>query len=151
MVSDISIQDRLYPDLPCFGCGPSNPRGLQLKSHAADGFVVARFTPWPEHDNGLGYLNGGIISTILDCHSGATVIHEAEQRGWHALDGAALPFVTAGLDVRFLRPAPLDAEVELRGTVASASESEIVAEVELFYDGKARAAATALWKRWRPR
>ena len=69
-----SIQDRLYPDLPCFGCGPVNERGLRLKSYATgDGEVIAEFTPWPEHDNGTGFLNGGIIATVLDCHSAAVV------------------------------------------------------------------------------
>ncbi len=62
--------------------------------------------PWPEHDNGVGYLNGGIISTLLDCHSAAAMIREADRRDWATLPGTALPFLTAGLDVRFLRPAP---------------------------------------------
>lgn len=49
----LSIQERLYPSLPCFGCGPSNPKGLQLRSYPGDGVVTAAFMPWPEHDNGL--------------------------------------------------------------------------------------------------
>lgn len=147
-----SLQQRYFPELPCFGCGPANPRGLQLQSFPeADGLVRASFTPWPEHDNGLGYLNGGIIATILDCHSAAAVTHEAHLRGWPPLPGAALPYVTAGLDVRYLRPAPLDAAVTLWAKVADASESEMTATVWLEWDGKERASASALWKRWRPR
>jgi acyl-coenzyme A thioesterase PaaI-like protein len=146
------LQDRYFPELPCFGCGPSNADGLQLKSFEGDdGLVVAEFTPWPAHDNGLGFLNGGIISTVLDCHSAAAVTHEAFARGWPPLPGAALPYVTAGLDVRYLRPAPLDATVSLLARVTDASEAEITAEVWLEHDGKERARATALWKRWRPR
>ena len=57
------IQDRLIPTMTCFGCGPANPRGLRLKSYLGDGYVTATFMPWPEHDNGLGFLNGGIIAT----------------------------------------------------------------------------------------
>ena len=148
----VALQDRYFPDLPCFGCGPSNADGLQLKSHLGDdGLVVAEFSPWPEHNNGLGFLNGGIISTVLDCHSAAAVTHEAYERGWPALPGAALPYVTAGLDVRYLRPAPLDATVSLLARVTEASEGEITAEVWLEHDGKERARATAVWKRWRPR
>ncbi|GAA3873788.1 PaaI family thioesterase [Saccharothrix violaceirubra] len=147
-----SIQERLYPTLPCFGCGHANERGLRLRSHEGDdGVVTATFTPWPEHDNGLGFLNGGIIGTLLDCHSAAAVMLEADKRGWAALGGAALPYVTAGLDVRYLRPAPLTEPVELRATVAAAAEPEITAAVELWWDGKVRARADALWKRWRPR
>jgi len=147
-----SLQDLYFPDLPCFGCGPANERGLQLKSFAAeDGLVRASFTPWPEHDNGLGFLNGGIIATVLDCHSAAAVTHEAYTRGWPPLPGAALPFVTSGLDVRYLRPAPLGEPVSLLARVTEASEAAITAEVWLEWDGKERAAASAVWKRWRPR
>lgn len=147
----ISIQERLYPDLPCFGCGHGNDKGLQLRSYPADGYVTSMFTPWPEHNNGLGYLNGGIISTVLDCHSAAAVMLEAERRGWDPLPGADLSYVTSGLDVRYFRPAPLSETVELRAVIASAEEAVMVAEVELLWDDKVRAQATATWKRWRPR
>jgi hypothetical protein len=93
----ISIQEQLFPSMTCFGCGPSNPRGLQLHSYprAEDATVTAEFTPWPEHDNGLGYLNGGIISTVLDCHSAAAVMWLAHERGWFPTLGAPIPYVTA--------------------------------------------------------
>ena len=146
-----SIQQLLYPGLPCFGCGPANTKGLQLRSYPVDGAVTATFRPWPEHDNGLGFLNGGIISTVLDCHSAAAVMWEADQHGWSPLAGALLPYVTAGLDVRFLRPSPLQDAVELTAQVSQASETEIHCDVELVWEGKTRAAATAVWKRWRPR
>ena len=146
-----SIQELLYPDLACFGCGPSNAKGLRLRSFAAADSVVATFEPWPEHDNGLGFLNGGIISTVLDCHSAAAVVWEADRQGWTAAPGAALPFVTAGLDVRFLRPSPLREVVDLTAHVVEAAEAEIRCEVELVWQGRTRAAATAVWRRWRPR
>lgn len=148
----LSVQERLYPDLRCFGCGQANDKGLRLRSYPGeDGIVTAAFTPWPEHDNGLGYLNGGIISTVLDCHSAAAVILEAQRRGSPSAPDAPLPYVTAGLDVRYLRPSPLDETVELRGWIASAEEAQITAAVELVWDGKVRASATAYWKRWTPR
>ena len=151
-MSDQSLQERYFPDLPCFGCGPANERGLRLRSYPTDdGLVMATFVPWPEHDNGLGYLNGGIIATVLDCHSAAAVTHAAFSRGWPPLAGAALPYVTAGLEVRYLRPAPLDEAVSLYAEVTAASEAEMNAHVWLEWDGKPRAEVTALWKRWRPR
>lgn len=150
-----AIQDTLFPDLTCFGCGPANPKGMQLKSHwegdGPDGRAVATFTPWPEHDNGIGYLNGGIIATLLDCHSGATALQVASLHGWEPLGGALLAYVTAGIDVRYLRPAPLHEPVGLVGEVEHADEDEIRAVVRLEWDGKPRAEATAVWKRWRPR
>jgi acyl-coenzyme A thioesterase PaaI-like protein len=147
-----AIQDRLFPHMQCFGCGPDNVDGLRLKSFAdGSGRAVAEFLPWPAHNNGLGYLNGGIIATVLDCHSAAAVLDLAEERGWGALPGAALAYVTAGLDVSYLRPAPLDQLVSLVAEVQEASEDAITCAVRLEYDGKVRAEATALWKRWRAR
>jgi acyl-coenzyme A thioesterase PaaI-like protein len=146
-----SLQQRYFPELPCFGCGPANARGLQLRSYPQGEVVVATFQPWPEHDNGLGYLNGGIIATLLDCHSAAAVIREAYLRGWPALPGAPLPYVTAGLDLRFLRPSPLREPVTLVAQVTEADEPEISARVRLEWDGKTRAEAASVWKRWRPR
>jgi acyl-coenzyme A thioesterase PaaI-like protein len=158
----LSIQERLYPQLPCFGCGHANADGLRLRSYPVDeapddqpappgAVTTAQFTPWPAHNNGFGYLNGGIIATVLDCHSASAVVLEAERRGWPPLPGAALPYVTAGLDIRYLRPSPLDEAVTLRAVVTEATESEMRAEVELLWAGKVRAAATSHWKRWRPR
>src|SRR3954447_13032025 len=143
----LSIQERLYPQTACFGCGPINTKGLHLRSYPRAGVVVATFQPSPEHDNGLGYLNGGIISTLLDCHSAAAVLLEAEEHGWKAMPGTVMPFVTAELNVRFLRPAPLYGTVDLRAAVVRASEQEITADVQLVADGKTRASALALWRR----
>lgn len=147
----LSLQETHFPDLTCFGCGPANAKGLRLRSFLTAEGYVATFTPWPEHDNGVGFLNGGIIGTLLDCHSAAAVVDTAYQHGWRALGGALLPYVTAGLDVRYRRPAPLTEPVTLHAEVVAADESEITARVWLEYDGKLRAEADALWKRWRPR
>ncbi|GAA3628194.1 PaaI family thioesterase [Microlunatus ginsengisoli] len=145
-----SIQERYFAELTCFGCGPSNAKGLRIRSYpAADGSVRATFLPWPEHDNGLGYLNGGIIATLLDCHSAAAMVVAAEQRG--LVPNGTLHYVTAGLDVRYRRPAPLHEPVELRARTASADDAEMLVDVELWWQDKVRASAEATWKRWRPR
>jgi acyl-CoA thioesterase FadM len=76
---------------------------------------------------------------------------EAEARGWPPLPGAGLAYITAGLDVRFIRPAPLTETVNLRAMITTADEPEITAEVELVHGDKVRATAVARWRRWRPR
>ncbi|SHH05467.1 Acyl-coenzyme A thioesterase PaaI, contains HGG motif [Jatrophihabitans endophyticus] len=145
-----SIQQRFFPDLPCFGCGPANAKGLRLRSvDAGDGVVSAEFLPWPEHDNGLGYLNGGIIATLLDCHGAAAVALASERLGLPA-DGT-LRFVTAGLDVRYLRPSPLTEPVGLVGHAVEVDAEQMTIATELRWQDKPRATATAVWKRWHPR
>ena len=147
-----SIQRRLLAGLPCFGCGPDNSRGLQLASFEnPDGTVTAQFLPWPEHENGLGYLNGGIAATILDCHTAAAVTVEAHRRGWTPLPGAALTHVTACIDVRYLRPTPMNVRLSLFAAIVEATEDEVLAEATVMVDGKTCTTATSRWKRWRPR
>lgn len=145
-----SIQDRYLADAPCFGCGPGNSKGLQLKSfEAPDDTVRAEFQPWPEHDNGLGYLNGGIIATLLDCHSAAAVVLASVARGLSP-DGT-LQYVTAGIDVSYRRPSPLHEPAELVARLVSADDNEILVDAELWWQDKLRASAHSSWKRWRPR
>lgn len=147
-----SLQERFFPTLTCFGCGPANPKGLRISSFdAGDGTVRGTFRPWPEHDNGLGYLNGGIVSTLLDCHSAAAVALESERLGLRGPDDAALCYVTAGLDVAFRRPSPLHEPAELVARVESADADVVRVTSELHWQGKLRASALATWKRWRPR
>jgi acyl-coenzyme A thioesterase PaaI-like protein len=147
----VSIQESLYPTLTCFGCGHANPEGFHLRSYRDGDLTVAEFTPRPEHDNGFGFLNGGIITTVLDCHGAAVVMWEALQREWHAAPGAPIPFITAGFDVRFLRPTPLGPTIGLVATPNSVNEREIVVESRLEFDGKVRATMTATWLRFHPR
>ena len=145
-----SLQERYFAELACFGCGPANPKGLRLRSFdAGDGKVRAHFRPWPEHDNGLGFLNGGIIATVLDCHSAVAMMTTAEQRG--LVPDGTLPYVTAGIDLRYLRPSPLHEPVELTAWAVSANDDEILVDAELWWQGKVRATARATWKRWRAR
>jgi acyl-coenzyme A thioesterase PaaI-like protein len=149
--SQLSIQEALFPDLTCFGCGHANPDGFHLRSYRDGDRTVATFTPRPEHDNGFGFLNGGIITTVLDCHTAAVVMWEADQRGWKAEKGATVPFITAGLEVKFLRPTPLGPALSLHAKPEWISESEIVVNAEITYDEKQRATVRARWLRFRPR
>jgi acyl-coenzyme A thioesterase PaaI-like protein len=147
----LSIQETYYPELTCFGCGHANPRGLRLRSYETNGIVGATFTPWPEHDNGGGFLNGGILSTLLDCHGAAAVMLEAFRRDWSPPPGALMSFVTAELDVRFLRPAPLSEPLSLTAELTSVTESEMRVVAQVIWEDKTRATGGAVWKRWRPR
>ena len=64
-----SLQDTYAPHNACFGCGAANEQGLRIKSHVEGDEVVARWRPEPHHQAFPGVLNGGIIGTLLDCHS----------------------------------------------------------------------------------
>ncbi len=157
MPREHSLQEQFFPTSTCFGCGPRNPDGLQLRSFRDTGAdlglarSIADFVTLPRHDNGLGYVNGGIIATLLDCHSAGSALLMAEQLGWVTADGAAYPCVTAGMDLRYLRPTPLCQHLDLSAQVTECSDEEISVIATLSVDAKVRAEALVRWRRWRPR
>ncbi len=123
-----SLQERFAPRNACFGCGPANPQGLRLASHAEDGRWVARWTPGPHHEAFPGMLNGGIIGALLDCHSNWAAAHHLM-----LARGADRPpcTVTADFHVKLLRPTPSGAPVALVATVASTDGDRVVVEATL--------------------
>src|SRR5439155_9884934 len=73
--SDLSLQERFAPEGRCFGCGPANTLGLRIRSfpsHDDPEQLVAEWRPSPQHEAFSGVVNGGIIGTLLDCHSNWT-------------------------------------------------------------------------------
>lgn len=145
-----SIQEQFVPEGVCFGCGPANTRGLSLRSYLREAGVVARWQPQPHHAAVSGVLCGGVIGTLIDCHSGAALaqaVKQAEGRWpWSETPGWA----TAAYRVEMLRPTPLDTELRLvAGRVDLAGDGAVVA-VQLHADGKLRALGEATWRRLRP-
>ena len=139
----VSVQERFFPDLRCFGCGPANAKGLRLRSFdAGDGTARADFSPWAEHDNGLGYLNGGIIATVLDCHCVCTAIANHYREDARPMTSDPLIWcVTAGLDVSYLSPTPIDRELVLRARLVERKGKKSIVECSLLSGGEERARA----------
>ena len=148
MTEALSIQERWYPYSDCFGCGPANPKGLRIRSYPSEDSVIAEFTPWPEHGNGTGFLNGGIIATLLDCHSGSAMMLESLRIHGATEVGADMMYLTAGLDIRYRRPTPMDT-VQLRAWVVHSDETKMDINVELHAEGKVRVTGATHWRRFR--
>jgi acyl-coenzyme A thioesterase PaaI-like protein len=123
-MSDQAFQDA-YPDelSHCYGCGRLNPEGLQLKSYWDGDETVARFQPRPSHMAIPGYVYGGLLASLIDCHGTGTASAAA---GRAYPDEAPLRFVTASLHVDYLRPTPIDAELEIRGVIKELKERKVV-------------------------
>jgi acyl-coenzyme A thioesterase PaaI-like protein len=132
-VTNESLQDRYAPNNKCFGCGPSNPKGLRIKSRVEGDSVVAEWTPEPHHEAFPGMLNGGIIGALLDCHSNWTA-------AWHLMkaQGVDVPpsTVTSEFHVKLKRPTPSKGPVKLRARVVETQGDRAVVEAELEADGK---------------
>jgi acyl-coenzyme A thioesterase PaaI-like protein len=132
-MSHPAIQD-LYPDdfAHCFGCGKKNPNGHQLKSFVEGDDVVAHFTPAPHYIAVPGFVYGGLLASLADCHAMATAAAAAELAAGRRIGDSPAPrFVTAALRVDYLKPTPLGSELEIRGHVTERSEKKAVVKVTI--------------------
>lgn len=123
-----ALQD-LYPDdfAHCFGCGRHNTSGHQLKSFVEGDEVVAHITPAPHHISVPGFVYGGLLASLVDCHAMATAAAAAELAAGRQIgEGPAPRYVTASLHVEYLKPTPLGVELEIRGRVKERSERKAI-------------------------
>lgn len=131
------IQD-FYPDefAHCYGCGRLNAHGLQLKTRWEGDETVSRFTPRPEHTAMPGFVYGGLIASLIDCHgTGSAALAALREAGEMPGAGPAPRFVTASLKVDFLKPTPHGPELVVRGKIREVKGRKVIVEAELSADG----------------
>jgi acyl-coenzyme A thioesterase PaaI-like protein len=118
-MSDKAIQDYYPPDLShCYGCGRLNEQGYQIKTYWDGEETVARFEPRPYHISIPGYVYGGLLASLIDCHGTGTAAAAAYRaEGREPGSEPPLRFVTAALKVDYLKPTPLGTTLEVRGKV----------------------------------
>lgn len=132
-----ALQDRFAPEGICFGCGAANDKGLQIKSRPQVGAaigdeVVATWSPQEHHQAFEGMLSGGIVGTLMDCHSNWTAAHA------FMLDrGAEAPpsTVTADFAVRLRRPTPYGKPVTIRAHVVELDGDRCTVEAAVEVEG----------------
>lgn len=138
-----AIQDAYADDMGhCYGCGRLNPHGHRLKSYWRDGVAEARYTPEPFHTAIPGFVYGGMIASLIDCHATGTAAAAAAEAAGVAI--GSLRFVTARLEIDYLAPTPIGCELALRGVPLEVGARKVVAEVTLSARGEARARARAV-------
>ncbi len=133
MNNEKSLQETYAPNGICFGCGLKNEKGLRIKSFADGEQVVCEWHAEQHHQAFPGMLSGGIVGTLLDCHSNWTAAHFLmKQNGKSAPDCT----VTANYSVKLLRPTPFDATIKLVARVTESSEDRATVEAELIANDK---------------
>ena len=121
----------------CYGCGRLNEKGLQIKSYWEGEQSVARYVPRPEHMAVPGYVYGGLLASLIDCHGTGTAAAAAARAENREIDSdPPIRFVTGSLKVDYLRPTPLGPELELRGTVKEIKPRKVVVTIDLLADGE---------------
>jgi acyl-coenzyme A thioesterase PaaI-like protein len=141
-VADLSLQEQYGFANRCFGCGPSNEKGLQIRSFVEGDELVARWTPQAHHLAFDGVLNGGICGALLDCHSNWAAAHHLMVTG--ELD--ELPCtVTASYSIKLRRPTPMDRELTIRARITSSEGDRVDVEAELLAGDKVTATCRGLF------
>ena len=136
-----AFQDH-YPDntAQCYGCGRLNEQGHQIKSHWDESNPeesVAYFTPEPFHTAIPGYVYGGLLASLVDCHGTGTAAAAAYRVEGRSMDTEPpLRFVTGNLNVSYLKPTPLGVELEIRGRVKELKARKVVVEEWIIANGE---------------
>lgn len=128
-----------YPEhlAHCYGCGYLNTKGHQLKSFWDGEESVARFTPAPEYIAVPGYVYGGMLASLIDCHGTGTAAAAAYRAEGREMDtDPAHRFLTASLHVDYLHPTPLGIELEIRGKVKEIKERKAIIEEWIIANGE---------------
>jgi acyl-coenzyme A thioesterase PaaI-like protein len=120
----------------CYGCGRLNQYGLRIKSTWEGEVSVARYQPKPYHTAVPGYVYGGLIASLIDCHStgtAAAAMYRAQERSMDT--EPAFRFLTASLHVDYLKPTPIDCTLELRGRVKEIKGRKVIIACSLLAKG----------------
>lgn len=130
-----ALQDVLK--VHCFGCGALNAHGLQIKSHWEGEELVCRWRPEPFHIGHPGFVYGGTIASVVDCHAIWTAMASLCRDTGHdlAMGPPAFAFVTGKLSVSYLKPMAIEQEMELRARVIDGGERKSVVACRVLQSG----------------
>lgn len=135
----------------CHGCGADNDQGLRLKSFWDGDEAVATWHAQPHHCGGIKeILNGGIIASLIDCHSMNLAIAHAYRAEQRPIGSAPrIGYVTANLNISYLKPTPIHEPVQLRAMITKLEGRKTWVSCTLSAGGEVRAAGEVLGVRVR--
>ena len=127
----ISVQDQYAKDSICFGCGPANENGLQIKSFRSSDGLEMWFESKSHHQAFPGVINGGIIGVLFDCHGNwAAAIALLDSGKYDDLPST----VTASYSVNLLKPTPYDATLHVKAKAIKMMDNKAEVEIDLYVD-----------------
>ena len=138
MKDEKAFQD-YYPEnyAQCYGCGRLNPAGYQIKSYWDGDETVAHFLPDEQHISIPGYVYGGMLASLIDCHGTGTAAAAGYRAEGREMDSEpALRYLTASLHVDYLKPTPLGVMLEVRGRIKEVKGRKVVIEERIIANGE---------------
>lgn len=132
-----AIQDD-YPDdfAWCYGCGRLNKEGLHIRTGWQDEKTVTYYSPKSEHKALPGFVYGGLIASLIDCHGTGSASLALHRKNGHEVGSGIEPprFVTGSLKVDFMKPTPADTVLKAIGTITEIHPKKWKVETEVFAD-----------------
>jgi acyl-coenzyme A thioesterase PaaI-like protein len=106
-----------------------NEFGHQIKSYWDGDESVCHFKPNPQHIAIPGYVYGGLLASLIDCHGTGTAAAAAYRAENREMDSdPAFRFLTASLHVDYLKPTPLGVTLEVRGKIKENKVRKVIIE-----------------------
>ncbi|WP_077318636.1 PaaI family thioesterase [Virgibacillus proomii] len=129
-IQDIYLDDYAW----CYGCGRLNQDGLHFKTVWEENKTVTVYTPKEEHTAIPGFVYGGLIASLIDCHGTGSASMMLHHKNGHRIgDGTEPPrFVTASLHVDFIKPTPHGVQLKAVGTVEEIHSKKFKVKTEVF-------------------
>jgi len=133
-MDQLAFQDYYSDDVShCYGCGRLNEHGLQIQSYWEGEESVCRFRARPYHTAIPGYVYGGLIASLIDCHSTGTAAAAAYREAGRPMGSdPQLRYVTASLQVDYIRPTPIEKTLLVRAKVTEIKGRKIIVTSSLF-------------------
>ncbi len=133
-MDQLAFQDYYSDDVShCYGCGRLNEHGLQIQSYWEGEESVCRFRARPYHTAIPGYVYGGLIASLIDCHSTGTAAAAAYREAGRPMGSdPQLRYVTASLQVDYIRPTPIEKTLLVRAKVTEMKGRKIIVTSSLF-------------------
>jgi acyl-coenzyme A thioesterase PaaI-like protein len=134
MAEEKAFQD-YYPEnlAHCYGCGRMNELGHRIKTFWDGDETVTHYMPEPKHTAIPGFVYGGLLASLVDCHSTGTAAAAMYRAEGRAMDSEPpFRFVTGSLHVDYLKPTPMGVELTLRGKVKEIRGRKVVVETTLY-------------------
>jgi acyl-coenzyme A thioesterase PaaI-like protein len=143
--TDIDYFQDHMPGNICFGCGRDNHDGLKISSFWQGEEAHCIWTSQAKYQGWKGVLNGGILATIIDCHTMCTAMAYAYKSENRVLDSKPIyRYATGTLTVKYLKPTLNDQPITLKAKVVETKGRKTVLTCDVISNGELTAQAEAI-------
>lgn len=122
----------------CYGCGRHNLGGHHFTTRWDGDDTLTEYRPEAFHTAIPGFVYGGLIASLIDCHStGSAALALHRQAGHEPGDSAPVPrCVTAALKVDFLKPTPMGHTLVVRGQIQEIGAKKVIVVSQVMIPGQ---------------